>query len=590
MKLTQAWVGYVDRSYEQIKKSLLLRLGVQAPEITDHSESNPLIILVSMFAGVAEVIHLYLDSLAREAFLGTARKYSSAVKLVRLIDYNVKARSYATVNELITLIDTSSGLPTTLPGDVLIPVGTLVFPLNSTVPFKILQDCVLKAGSSNVYASMGQFTQLVNQILGTTSAIGDPNQSFLLSNKYVHNSIEITINGENWPLYNSFGLMGTTTKGAVVQIDENGDAYLVFGDGINGLIPGNSLDIFVNYKETEGVLGNLAPGSITQLQSTITLPSGFGLTFTNPDYSSGGADFENLEQIRNLAPRSIRTLDRAVTYQDYIDVALQVLGVGAAEVKYCCGKYVDVYIAPNSKGTATAALVNRVKNYMDCRVMLTTRVDVKPAGVTRIWIKAKIYGKPLQLSADILAQVLDKLDTEFGAGNIEINRKVSITDIISVVEGLTKVDTIEIEEVRIEPYARPQGTNVNVLNITYPVLPHTTTKIIYALIYKTAGNEFHIYKNGIFLATVATGATYADGGIISFTPDSGSYSDNDKWEFTVFPSYPEIFPDTIINVNDYSAPIIDISPFIDDGVPRTIYGDLEIIEQASSVSCLPSCE
>ena len=51
MKLTQNWVGYLDRSYEQIKRSCLKRLGTIAPEISDHSESNPFIIILPMFSG-----------------------------------------------------------------------------------------------------------------------------------------------------------------------------------------------------------------------------------------------------------------------------------------------------------------------------------------------------------------------------------------------------------------------------------------------------------------------------------------------------------------------------------------------------------
>jgi len=430
---------------------------------------------------------------------------------------------------------------------------------------------------------------LLAQVIGGTSPTLDPNQKFQLSSKYVHNSLQITIGGDIWPLYNSFGLMGPTTKGAVVQIDENGDAALVFGDGINGLIPPISQTVYGDYKESEGISGNLPPNTLTVIQSSIVLPTGIFLQATNPDYSSNGTNFQNLNEIRDMAPRSIRTLDRAVSYQDYVDIAMQVPGVGAAEVAYCCGKYVDVYIAPNSVGTATTALVARVKNYMDCRVMVTTVVDVKPSGMSRIWLKATIIAKPLYTEAEVKAQVINALDANFGVLSIEINKRVSITNIISVLEGLSKVDTVEIEQVRVEPYARPVENTNSILNITWQTLPHTTVKATYRLVYRTATTDFELYKNGVFVTLIDVGVPFNDAGTIGFTPLAGTYTDNNTWEFTVHPSYPEIFPDTLILIKDYSAPIIDVSPFISDALPRTIFSDLTIETQGSNASCLPPC-
>jgi hypothetical protein len=585
MILSQSWVGYIDRSYEQIKRSCLSRLGITAPEITDHSENNPLIVILSMFSGVAEVIHLYLDSIAREAFIGTARKYASVVKLVKLIDYDIKARNYASTDLLFTLVDSTTKLPLTNPTQILIPFNSLIFPVNSNIPFRVISDTILVGGYASVFVAVGQFTKVNAAVLGVTSNTGDPNQSFGLSSKYVHRSLVVTIDGINWPLFNSFGLMDPTTKGVVVEIDEDQNAHVVFGDGVNGAIPGNGLNIVADYLETEGVLGNLAPGSITNLQSTIVTPAGTEFKITQPNYSVGGTDFEDIDEIRNRAPRSIRTLNRAVTRQDYRDLALQVPGVGAAEIDYNCGKYVDLYISPSSAGVASSALVNKVKNFISCKTMITTVVNVQPAGFTRIWIKATIIGKPLVPESEIKSQVLDALDVEFGPKNTSINREVSVTNIISLVEGLSKVDTINIEEVRIEPYARPSVNTPVYLNITYDSLPHATDELRYTIIYRNATNDFEIYKSGVFMQTLALDTAFNDAGIIAFTLHPGLYDDNFKWDITVFPSYPDIFPDTLIPIDDFSAPIIEVSPKIDEDTARTIFSDLTFEVQGTNVTC-----
>lgn len=587
MTLTQSWVGYLDRSYEQIKKALLKRLGVLAPEISDHTESNPLIIIVSMFAGIAEMLNLYIDSIAREAFLGTARRYSSAVKLVKLIDYNIKARNPASVNMLFYLLD-DADLPTPMTGgSLVIPKGSVIIPNTVNMPFVLLHDVVIADGAQNAYGVASQYEQILNDILGTTT--GAANQKIPLSDKYVHGSLSIKVGTEDWVLYNSIGLMGANTKGFIVSIDELGAAYLQFGDGINGKIPTAALTVFGDYKECEGKLGNLPPDSIGTLKVPVVPPAGINLNLNNPDYASAGTNFETLEDIQNRAPRSIRTLERAVTYQDYVDLCYMVLGVGAAEVQYCCGKYVDGYIAPSSPGVATGALLQAVLDYLNCRVMLTTRVSVLQAGVTKIWVKANIYGKPLVPSATIQREVYNGADVKYGWDALKINRKVDIAEITTMWKSLPSVDRVEILEVRILPFARPIEQTSNPINIVFLTLPNTSVRVNYTLVYRSTLNQVEVYKDTFYMGLIDIDAPYADGTIITFKVTPGTYNDGDKWEFAVFPSYPQIFPTSVIEIKDYTAPIIEVSPFIDENTPRTIYSEINIIEQNSATSCLPAC-
>lgn len=587
MTLSQNWVGYLDRSYEQIKRSCLQRLGILAPEISDHSESNPLIIILSMFAGIGEMLNLYIDSAAREVFLGTARRYSSAVKLTRLIDYNIRARNPSTVNLLFSLVD-SLGNPVALSsGSIVIPIGTQINSLNGSVPFRLDRDTRITTGNQNVYASASQFSQIFADILGTTNSTN--NQTLGLPDQYVDGSIKVTINGESWIEYRSFGTMFPDTKGFIINIDENSNAFLEFGDGINGMVPSLGYTVFADYKITEGLTGNIPPNQINQLISNIPgLPTDVFLQVTNLDYSSGGSNFENLSDIKNRAPRSIRTLERAVTYQDYKDLCYLVLGVGAAEVSYCCGKYIDIYIAPNSPGGATQALLQSVTDYLDCRKMITTQVDVKAAGISKIWIKATIVGKPLISSADIYNQVVNQLDLVYGYNNLKINRRVAITAIIATIENLSNVDNVELEEVKILPFPRPIMNTINPLNIQFLVLPTSPSSFKYTILWNDSLNKFIIFKGTSNVGQYSQGATYTDD-VLSFVLQYGTYINNDKWEFTTFASYPAIFPSTIMEINDYSASIIEVGPLVDINTPRTIFSDLTITTQGNLSNCLAPC-
>ena len=96
MGITNKWLNPYQRSYQQIKAKLVESLmGIKDKDgnvmITDYSEGNILIIILSLFAAIAEVLHYYVDNVARETFLATARKYDSLVKQGNLVDYHTRS-------------------------------------------------------------------------------------------------------------------------------------------------------------------------------------------------------------------------------------------------------------------------------------------------------------------------------------------------------------------------------------------------------------------------------------------------------------------------------------------------------------------
>lgn len=65
MSTNNQWLTPYQRSYESIKAKLIAGVKEKMPEITDFSEGNIFILLISMFAAIAEVIHYYIDNMAR---------------------------------------------------------------------------------------------------------------------------------------------------------------------------------------------------------------------------------------------------------------------------------------------------------------------------------------------------------------------------------------------------------------------------------------------------------------------------------------------------------------------------------------------
>lgn len=584
MKLTQSWVGYLDRSYQQIKSSVLARLVVNNPEITDHNESNILIIIVSMFAGVAEMLNYYIDMMGREAYIGTAQRFTSVIRLATMLNYRVRAKQTSTVNLLFYLTQ-ADGTPFVATSNVTIPKGTVVSDVNGT-PFRTFADATIIPNQSGAYSEAGQWTDVTGANIGV--ADGTLNQEILLDVDIVDESLVIFVDGVPWRIYDSLGLMKSTTQGFIMQVEEDGNAYLVFGDGVNGLVPTNGAVITGSYQTCLGASGNLPPNAINQLSGVFTLPAGSTLNATNPDYSSGGSDFEDIDAVRNNAPRWLRTLERAVTYQDYIDVAILAPGVGDAAVSYCCGKYVNVYIVPSSPGVATNALMSNTLQWFNCRKMVTTKVAILPAGISKMFLTANIFAKQLYTSDQVLVEVINLLYGKYGFPFSSINGSPSVSDMISLIESAGSVDHVDVAGLQVLPAVQPIQGNTIPLDITFDQLPKGGVQNTYTILYTFNSNQFRIFQGSTPVGLVGVNQEFNDG-IVGFKITGANYTDGMKWQFITTASYPEIFPTTKLLIKDYSIPIFDIGPLVDAAVPRTIYSSLTVVTQGVSSNCMAPC-
>src|SRR5581483_4407036 len=102
-----------------------------------------------------------------------------------------------------------------------------------------------------------------------------------------------------------------------------------FGDGLNGLIPALGMNVYATYTTTVGAAGNVAAGVVSSIVTPVT---GFSIqqladgTY-NSTLMSGGADPESNDTIRANAPLTFTTQNRAVSVDDFANLALNVPGV-----------------------------------------------------------------------------------------------------------------------------------------------------------------------------------------------------------------------------------------------------------------------
>lgn len=291
-----------------------------------------------MFAAIAEVLHYYIDNVARETFLPTARKYDSVVKQGKLVDYNTKSAIAASVDVTLTRSITSENIG----ANILIPAGT-VFTDNSGNVWMSSRDvtwwpntttCKVPLIQHEIYSNSrlnGIIIPTDDRVIITLGTL--PNGKY-----YEHGTMSLKIGGETWVLVDTFAYSKPKDKHFMVSVDSALNPYLHFGDGLYGAKPnaGDRITEVIFYL-TKGYNGNIGSGSITTVPAVI---SGVisDATVSNTYAAAGGSNYENFQMIKEHIPLSVKTLGVAITAQDFADLAMTVEGVNKAAVDYECSR------------------------------------------------------------------------------------------------------------------------------------------------------------------------------------------------------------------------------------------------------------
>ena len=145
-------IDYTTRAFLEIRADMIRSIPLVIPEWTDHNPSDPGIAFLTITAGALDVLHFYVDRAAGEMFLPTAVKRESVVKILKLINFELRSVVPATV-------DVTFSLQQTLPNDVFIPEGTKI------------QTVAFEQGEPVVFETASDLTILSGNLEGDVSAI-----------------------------------------------------------------------------------------------------------------------------------------------------------------------------------------------------------------------------------------------------------------------------------------------------------------------------------------------------------------------------------------------------------------------------------
>lgn len=457
MGITNKWLNPYQRSYQQIKAKLVESLmGLKDHQgqklITDYSEGNILIIILSLFAAIAEVLHYYVDNMARETFLSTARRYDSVVKHGALVDYHARAAIAATVDVILSRSITGNSIGAKLT----IPQGTL-FTDSSGNSWLSARDVTWYSNVTTCKVPIVQHEKytasaLNNMIIPTGDRV-IINLGTLPNGKYYEQgSMSLKIGGETWVLVDTFAKSKPTDKHFMVSVDEALNPYIMFGDGTFGKKPAAGAKITnVVFYLTNGTQGNVKSNTITSVPSVIS-SSITDATVSNAYDAGGGSNYENFTMLKEHIPLSVKTLGVAITKEDFESLAMLVDGVNKAKADYECGRKLTVYISPDGGAVASSELINRVYNLLSQRAPMTTWLKVKSAGKVQIILEMEVTGKKSYKTAEIQTQILTALYNAYSPEQAQIGGSVRLSDIYALIDNLSTVDYLHLTKFYIKPW------------------------------------------------------------------------------------------------------------------------------------------
>lgn len=457
MGITNKWLNPYQRSYQQIKAKLVESLmGLKDKDgqklITDYSEGNILIIILSLFAAIAEVLHYYVDNMARETFLSTARRYDSVVKHGALVDYHARAAIAATVDVILSRSITGNSIGAKLT----IPQGTL-FTDQSGNSWLSARDVTWYSNVTTCKVPIIQHekytTSALNNMVIPTGDRVQLNLGTLPNGKYYeHGSMSLQIGGESWVLVETFAKSKPTDKHFMVSVDESLNPYIMFGDGTFGKKPAAGAKITnVVFYLTNGSQGNVKSNTITSVPSVIS-SSITDATVSNAYDAGGGSNYENFTMLKEHIPLSVKTLGVAITKEDFESLAMLVDGVNKAKADYECGRKLTVYISPDGGAVASSELISRVYNLLSQRAPMTTWLKVKSAGKVQIILEMDVTGKKSYKTAEIQIQILTALYNAYSPEQAEIGGSVRVSDIYALIDNLSTVDYLHLTKFYIKPW------------------------------------------------------------------------------------------------------------------------------------------
>jgi uncharacterized phage protein gp47/JayE len=464
-------IDYQARDYQSLLQAMRQLIPQKMPEWLDYANEADLgNVLLELFAYMGDILSYYQDRVANESFLGTARSRRSVIQHLRLIGYQLGTAAPAAASLNLTVPGAVTSTVTISQGDAFATkssktLPSLRFEYASPTPLVVDFSTITAVGGTKTFGDALTGVPVVEgrlfqaEIIGTGD--GSANQRYPLAHSglilrppgAVTSAADVLLTTtlaaavQAWTLRDTLAFSQGGQFDFAIEIDENDQASVVFGDGNFGAVPASGTQIAATYRTGGGAAGNVPAGAIQTIVGAPQLAL-LGATITNPAAATGGADRESIAHAVQQAPVVFRSLRRAVTADDYEALALSFQGVGKVRAVPGGWNQVSLLVAPAGGGKVSDVLEAGLTAYLEDKRMLSQVIEIQDVDYIPIRVTAQIAIQSYYIPADVSAAVLAVAAAMLDFGQVDFGQTIYLSKYYEQIQEVPGVTFVNITEFR----------------------------------------------------------------------------------------------------------------------------------------------
>lgn len=266
---------------------------------------------------------------------------------------------------------------------------------------------------------------------------------------------------------------GPADRQFVAEVESDGRAYVRFGDDTFGLRPARGTEFFARYRVGNGLRGNVGAGAISY---AVTAEAGIGAV-RNPMPARGGVEPETIEEVRQRAPSAFRVQERAVTPDDYAEVAGRHPEVqrAAATIRWT-GSWYTVFLTVDRFGgrEIDGDFEEELRVHLERYRMAGQDLEVDGPSYAPLEIEVSVCVLPEYFRSDVKAVLLEALGNRdlpdgrrglFHPDNFTFGQPVYLSRLYEAAQAVEGVAWVEITKFGRQGAPDPQALQDGVLRM-----------------------------------------------------------------------------------------------------------------------------
>jgi predicted phage baseplate assembly protein len=236
-----------------------------------------------------------------------------------------------------------------------------------------------------------------------------------------------------------------------VEIDDAGQATVVFGDGVFGAAPPETSVVTATYRAGGGAAGNVGADTLVEPISASAMP--WLISVTNPLAAAGGRDLESGDHARRTGPASFHQPLVAVTASDYEAAAKDFTGSdGSAAIQRATagfewsGSWLTVRLAadPMNAEGISPALQQQLLQYLGSRRLAGYDLEVTGPQYVPIELEVQVSIVTGTQQGDVEQALLKTFSSFFNPNNFSFGDNLYVSRIYAAAMSVAGVASAEI--------------------------------------------------------------------------------------------------------------------------------------------------